>query len=214
MVVEQSDLLIGVPLGASGCPAETFGNFCAVAQGYDVFTHIGRNDVNRNAIAKHALEHGYRYCLQLDADHLHPADIAERLKAHMIADPNKRVVAALTFRRTMPVDPLAWNRGTDGKWHNIHDWQCCLLRVGRVGMGAMLIQTNVFEQMPEPWFRYGYPAVGEYPGPDLWFCDRCAEHSIAIYVDTETVSPHLGAQAWIDEETYRRAALMRRVRRA
>lgn len=67
-----------------------------------------------------------------------------------------------------------------------------LLKVTGGGAGCMLIKREVFEKIPEPWFKVDIPEGGlAYTGEDIYFMEKCAKYGIESFVDTSTVCLHM-----------------------
>jgi hypothetical protein len=186
-------------------PGETFHAFCKiVGQGWDLVIQPPlRTDLARHRMAEELLRGDHTHLIMLDCDHNHPADIVQRLCRWVDDDATREVVAGLTFRRCEPHDPLCFIRNGDN-WYAPTEWPTGLWQVNAVGTGAICIARTVFERIPQPWFYYDYSNVEHdaWPTEDLAFCARCTDANIKIWVDTTTVSPHMG-MAWIDEKAFR-----------
>jgi len=59
-----------------------------------------------------------------------------------------------------------------------------LFSVEFTGCHCMLIDRRVFETVPKPWF-YGSPGT-----EDKWFCLRCQEYGVGVYVDLSVLVGH------------------------
>lgn len=197
---------IGIPLERAISHADkVFFPFLAIAQqGFPIIAiSYGRTDLIRNKMALHTLNSDVTHLIMLDLDHVHPWDIVQRFMQHFIRDPELRIVAGLNFRRGEPYDPCAYVRGDSGKYHPMAEWEKGLVKVDVAGTGSIAIDRRVFEEIEPPWFAYDYSKVLEdnWPGEDFYFCDRCREAGIPIYVDTTLNSPHL-IDAVVDERTF------------
>jgi hypothetical protein len=204
---DRPRVMVGVLPERNGVPSpDILFDLIAIAQRGHPFVRIPytRTDLARNSLAEHLLsEERFTHVLMLDADHRHPHDIVERLSRWVIEDPSRQVVAGLAFRRGAPFDPCMYMEADNGQVYVPDEWQG-LLRVDLAGTAAMMISREVFERIPRPWFAFDYSGAAkrEYPGEDMWFCRRCKEHGIPIWVDTTTVSPHL-IENWVTEGTFR-----------
>ena len=59
------------------------------------------------------------------------------------------------------------------------------------GMGCALIKTSVFDKIEYPWYDWvNYPNKGIL-SEDLYFCEQCHQHNIAIYADTRVFCGHI-----------------------
>jgi len=59
-----------------------------------------------------------------------------------------------------------------------------LFQVEFTGCHCMLIDRRVFETIPKPWF-WGAPGT-----EDKWFCLRCQEYGVGVYVDLSVLVGH------------------------
>lgn len=135
----------------------------------------------RNTLAKTAIEMGATHILWLDNDMSFPEDMIERLYQHQ-----KPIVAASYSQRREPCKPVA---ARDGYWVYTEEDSTGIERVDFVGMGAMLVETAVYENLPLPWHTLGWNAEKQtLVGEDVFFCRKAAE---------------IGAETWIDHDLSR-----------
>lgn len=146
-----------------------------------IFTSQGTLIVNQRAsLAQTALDAGADYILWLDTDMRFPKDTLKRLLAH-----DKPIVAANYATRRIPVDTVAFSRVGD-QWETIKSKPESkgLEEVVAVGMGVMLIKTDVLRKMERPWFSIGYhPDTHEYSGEDIYFCVRAKKFGFPVLID-------------------------------
>lgn len=183
---------------------EIFNRFIAIARRGHAFLPCTfmRTETQRNLLAGRLLESDYTHLLMLDADHLHPVDVVERLTAHMMADPAKLVVSGFSFRRGPPFDPAAWYEGM-GCVHPMLQWPAGLIQVDLIGGFCTLVNREVFERLEWPWFRIMCSIKDRsFGGEDIYFSRKCWAAGIDLWVDTDCISPHL-TQIWVTEATYR-----------
>lgn len=132
----------------------------------------------RAKLARMALKSGADYALFLDSDMRFPSYLLERLVAH-----GKDIVACNYATRRMPVKTVAfrdfatldcvYSYGSTG-----------LEEVDAVGMGAMLVKTDVFRKLPLPWFNVSYLPSGQmYVGEDIYFCKLAQAHGFKVLID-------------------------------
>jgi hypothetical protein len=158
-----------------------------------------RVDVARNKIARAFLEAPEPAdddtLIMMDADHLHPRDILERLASH-----EEDVVAALAFRRCPPYDPQMYRWNEAKQLVQPSSWDEGLVPVDAFGMAAFAVKRRVFQKLIDagheyPFFRFWYPraAMAEqiFPSEDIYFCLTCRQAEIPLHVDTSLVCPHL-----------------------
>jgi len=162
----------------------------------------------RENIVDSALSWGADYLLWWDDDMLFPFSTFLRLWRHQ-----KPVISALAFAARSPVWPVI-HRIRNRKEPRTGEKQYFSERVldypknklisdedigGALGVGAstMLMDMRVFRQIERPWFH----STG--CGEDYFFCVRCHEHSVRIYLDTSLKNRHLKYDPeWIDEDYY------------
>lgn len=137
--------------------------------------------------------------VMLDADHLHPEDIVQRLAQH-----DQPVVSALAFQREPPYRPCAHYKTTDGKYVYPEDCSATksLVPVAFTGFGAVAIQRQVFTKLDAagfvwPYFRYVTVLEGDLVsmGEDVYFCRTCEKAGIPMFCDYSIETPHLGQMA-------------------
>jgi hypothetical protein len=68
-----------------------------------------------------------------------------------------------------------------------------------VGMGAMLMRTDVVSSLGRPWFRHGLNELGGDVGEDVMFCRGLGNAGHTIYIDHD-LSKQVGH---IGQHTYR-----------
>lgn len=190
---------------------EVLPHFLEIARtGVRFFYHpFGSIDSVRNRVAEGFLMSDYTHLLFLDGDQKHPIDIVQRMARWVIEDPNRLVVGGLYFNRREPFLPLAWVKGDDGMFYQIHKWERGLVGgLDLVAGGCLLVNRKVFENVERPWFFHDYTDVQEkkadfvYPTEDIAFCNKVREAGIEIFLDTTINSPH-ARSGWVTEETYR-----------
>jgi len=151
--------------------------------------------VARNLFGGHLLrEDTFTHLVMLDLDHEHPMDIVGHLCESVAEDPKRLAVSALAFRRGEPYEPIAFEKGDDGLYYSIIEWEPGeVLAVDQFSTSACIIAREVFERIPRPWFRYTYPGSKDtFPSEDIWFCEKGGEAGIQFYVDTRIRTTHLG----------------------
>lgn len=151
----------------------------------------------RHSLVRMALDTDCTHVLFLDSDMRFPKETLVRLLAH-----EEPVVAVNYARRRFPVEPTASNE--DGQPIYVEDGVEGLVPVAHAGMGVMLVDLDLFRQIPAPWFQIGYSArAGEYAGEDVYFSTLIREHGLPVLVDN-TLSrevTHLGEMEFRNEHT-------------
>ena len=132
----------------------------------------------RAKLARMALTSGAEYVLYLDSDMRFPPYLLEKLVAH-----GKDIVACNYATRRLPVKTVAFSDFATLKCIYSHDRKG-LEEVDAIGMGAMLVKTEVFRKLPQPWFNVSYlPSGGMYVGEDIYFCKLAQAHGFKVWVD-------------------------------
>jgi hypothetical protein len=148
----------------------------------------------RERLATEARNIGAEYMLWIDSDMVFPATTALRLLAH-----KEPVVAANYVRRQLPAKGVAYE--TIGDWNNPLPFepQDELAPVEGIGMGCMLVKTSILEEIPQPWFEFGWtPESNDHLGEDMIFCQKMAQAGYTVKVDTQLSMEmrHLGTWAF------------------
>lgn len=148
----------------------------------------------RENLASMALNLDAEYILWLDSDVVFPATTAVRLISH-----NKDVVAANYVRRQFPAKGVAYKK--IGEWHNplSFDISDTLEEVEGIGMGCMLMKTEIFNKISKPWFEFTWtPESNDFLGEDMNLCKKIKEAGYSINVDTVLSRElrHLGTYAF------------------
>jgi choline kinase len=118
--------------------------------------------------------------LWLDSDMVFPATIYNDLTQHSLD-----IVACTYMTRTAPYKNVAFVDSSD---YNLRlDATSGLHEVYAVGLGCMLVKTQVYKTLPKPWFQFQYlHRHNGYKGEDIVFCELAAEHEYKIHVDVDT----------------------------
>lgn len=165
-----------------------------------------RTDTAREAVCaefKRLTQNPEDVLVQLDADHIHPFDIVERL-----AKDDKPIVAALAFRGdpTNPT-PCFWLKDKNGLPYNPRTWEKGVIQVSITGSGAIAIKRGVFDKLDKAgfdkmyWF-YQYPENGMRVSDEIAINQMAEECGIPVFVDTTLVTPHC-SEAYITEDSWR-----------
>lgn len=160
-----------------------------------------RTDMGRNSIAQALMESHFTHVLMIDSDHIHPPDLVERLGRWVLADPKKRIVSGINFRRSPPYDPCVYIV-EDGKLAAPMEWDAGIGKADAVGHGCILIDKTVFAELNYPYWAYSYTDEGSQ-SEDIYFCKQCRDAKIDIWVDTTTTSPHM-VWRFITEADYKK----------
>jgi len=103
-------------------------------------------DDARNQIVKEALNIGASHVLFIADDVIPPPNIAIQLLAR-----NKPIVTGVYWTKTYPPEPYIWRGVQQGpflKWKVGEFFQ-----IDMAGCDALMVETSVFRNLPEPWFH-------------------------------------------------------------
>jgi len=156
--------------------------------------------VGRNKLVKAALASGAEWLFFLDDDHAFEPDILLRLLAH-----EKPIVASLYLQRIKPFSPIAYEYYDDeNRTYTSLDLtkyeKNALVPIVAAGTGGMLIRSEVFRELKEPWFEVTEGIGSE----DLPFCKKALEAGFEIFCDLGTPLGHIDPviiwPSYFDEE--------------
>lgn len=133
----------------------------------------------RATLANAALEAGATHCLWVDSDMRFPPDALRRLLLH-----NEPIVAANYPTRRAPILPTAEHKELGSLFD--HPEATGLTEVSHCGMGLMLVDSNVFRTIGEPYFALGFnPSDKSYVGEDFFFCQKARKNGYKILIDQD-----------------------------
>lgn len=135
---------------------------------------------NRNYIAAQAVKNDCTHLFFVDDDMILPEDTLDRLLAH-----DKDIVGAIykTKYETQAevIEYLNDERPTE------------LFKCGALGTGCLLIKTEVFKNLPQPWFKYEWNPNGSVKRSHDWiFCEDARNQGYDIWADPTLEVGHLG----------------------
>lgn len=160
---------------------------------------------SRNMLAKTAIDGGYTHLLQLDTDMTYPPDTLEKLLA---ADVD--VICGFSITRCPPHWPVFGEVGAE-PYVYLSEWptdtkRCDGRMLGEVqptaiaGGAALLVRTDVFKWLPEPWFSHGETLQnGDGVGEDAYFCQQCRDAGIEVWCHSGVICGHIAEVTLVPE---------------
>jgi hypothetical protein len=139
---------------------------------------------SRDWLVEQSLERGSEWILFLDDDHSFPPTLLLQLLSH-----DKPIVASLYLQRQNPFYPIAYS---DKDEHGMYtalelpSQPTGLVPVVAAGTGGMLIRSEVFYDIPAPWFLHT-----DDHSEDLYFSDKAVAAGFPIFVDLEARLGHI-----------------------
>ncbi len=147
-------------------------------------------DFARNKLVKLAMDNKSDYIFFLDSDVVCPADAIYKL----LSD-NLPIVSGIYRNKTDGL-PAAWrlipNPTPTGKYAPLNGFggDGALEKVDVVGMGACLINMEVFKRVKYPWFKWGIDIYSSGVSEDFAFCEKAKEAGLPTYIDCRVICEH------------------------
>lgn len=127
---------------------------------------------SRRDLVRMGLNGGCTHILFLDSDMRFPRNTLVRLLSH-----GRPIVAANYSQRRQPCLPVSFDGSGDAKVRVYTELDSTgLEEVDSTGFGVMLIDLDVFRQLPEPWFSFEWREDGAMIGEDVYFSRKVREH--------------------------------------
>jgi len=145
------------------------------------YIHVGRE-----LFLEAALKQGATHVLWLDTDMTFPRETAVLLEMQ-----NRPIVGCnYVVRQPSGLFTAQHDDGTRIPIKETH----ILEAVDAIGLGVVLMRTDVVADLPRPWFRHGLNTQGGDVGEDIMFCRalRAAGHQIYIDHDLSKEIGHIG----------------------
>jgi hypothetical protein len=134
------------------------------------------------------------YVLWLDSDMMFPSTTALRLLAH-----DKDIVACNYMKRSKPLKTVAYTDLTNwDSWLPLEP-KDDLIKVEGVGMGCMLMKTEIFSSLQKPYFEFTYKGdTQDWYGEDFMLLTKLRINGYSVYIDTilSMDIKHLGIYAF------------------
>ncbi len=134
----------------------------------------------REKLVTSSLEVESDYILWLDSDMTFPSTTLLRLLSH-----DKDIVGCNYMKRSNPQTPVAYKKiGDWDSWVSL-DEQEDLVKVEGVGMGCILIKTDLFKEINKPFFEFTYnKETDDWLGEDFNLFTKFKNIGKNIYIDT------------------------------
>lgn len=143
-----------------------------------------RYNLVKNSIAQNATQ-----ILWLDSDIAFGHDLYNELNVHDV-----EIVACNYAKKDMSGTGTAF-RDLGDRVIAITTAETGLIKVDAAGFGAMLVHTEVYKQIPRPWFKFEWDNEYEYyNGEDVFFCELARQYGYDINVDMDVSNfiDHIG----------------------
>ncbi len=153
-------------------------------------------DAARQEIAEHAIKIGVKYLFFLGDDVVPPHNTLKQLIFRMEQNEHIGMCGAVYCSKCDPAAPLVFRGNGKGSYW---DWKIGeFFNCTGLGMDATLIRTDVFRNMPKPWFKTvdtddfaeGVNHAEQWT-EDLYFCNKVLEHTdYEIWCDGSLMCEH------------------------
>jgi hypothetical protein len=137
----------------------------------------------REGLVENARSLAATHILWLDSDMSFPFYTAYKLLNHQ-----QKIVAGNYVTRQLPYKTVAYKEL--GRWDSYlkhgkdQSVENDLIEVEGMGMGCMMVDITVYDNLPKPWFPITYqPEADDYLGEDINFCINAREKGYKIWVD-------------------------------
>lgn len=144
---------------------------------------------NRTYCVVQAIKNECTHILFVDDDMTFPLDTLEKLMEN-----GKRIVGVMSYSRKLPLSPTVAflnDEGHLGPRPEVMPTEP--FKAYHVGAGVLLIDLSVFQEMPQPWFKFDVHDSGKVlRGEDGYFCDKAKEMGIDVWCDPRLPIGHIG----------------------
>jgi hypothetical protein len=148
----------------------------------------------RENLIDNSIEMGTEWCLWLDSDMMFPPTTLLRLLSH-----KEDIVACNYMKRSFPSKSVAFTDTTDWESWVPLEHSNNLEVVEAVGMGCVLMRTNVFKQLTKPYFEYTYQSeTRDWIGEDFTLFKKLNDlgYKVKIDMNLSTQVYHIGTFAY------------------
>jgi len=186
-------VLIGVPSGDS-VVLPFHASFPGAVKTWtknEFYSVRGMNTVSaRNKIVYRAIEGGFDYVFFMDSDMEFPPNTLDRLLKR-----NRDIVGGFYVRKKKGFLPNAFKLGFAEGDRLLTEFITDFREVEAIGTGCLLVKTEVFKNIPKPWFEYEMTNSPDchMSTEDIVFCKRAKEAGYGIWCDGEIACGHVGS---------------------
>lgn len=158
--------------------------------GIETYLFFNSNTIllnQREGLVKSSFEVGSDYILWLDSDMTFPSTTALRLLSHELD-----IVGCNYKKRSTPQNPVAYKK--------LYDWDSWLpmdideglVEVEGVGMGCLLMKTDIFNKLNKPYFEFMYNEKDDnWMGEDFQLLRKLRDVGYKVMIDT-TLTHEIG----------------------
>ena len=139
---------------------------------------------SRQELVQDAIKEHCSHVLFVDSDQIFPPIIAHQLAKH-----GKRFIGCNIATKSQEKSiPTARAKPGPQEWWGGHvvysQGRKGIERIWRLGFGVMLIDLEVFKDLPLPWFNQEWRNdVQEFCGEDWYFCEKMEAKGVPLWVD-------------------------------
>ncbi len=134
---------------------------------------------NRNYIATQAVNNGCSHLFFVDDDMVFPPDTLDKLLAR-----DKDIVGGVYKTKYEIQDDVC---------EYFDDRRGEFMKVKALGTGCLLIKTDVFIKLPQPWFKYEWNDNGSIKRSHDWiFCEDAINAGYEVWADPTIEMGHIG----------------------
>lgn len=136
--------------------------------------------LNRNMCVERVLENKSSHLFFVDSDMEFPEDALAKLLAV-----DKDIVGGVYNKRGLPIRPIL-----DQKKEDLPSFP---FEINALPTGLLLVQTQVFNLIPQPWFAYEFEeGKPGWVGEDIYFCRKAQKYGFEIWCDPTIDIKHIG----------------------
>jgi hypothetical protein len=151
----------------------------------------------RNIIVKRALQVKSKYLWFLDDDVAPPFFAIRKLiyDLEQAKDPAIMIAAGIYASKTNPAEPTIYDGNNNGPYWSWKKNQIIDIPDLRVATGCMVIKTELFTLIDEPWFKTVQTdgdgdVLGSRQTDDLYFCDKVRAAGYRMIADGSVLCVH------------------------